>query len=135
MVRLLPVLSLTMLVAFSGACAASASTVTLPTRSPATAKTKAKTKVKAKVKAKVKVTTKAPAAPLLVPRTPAQCAAALDCDHDEINLMTMQQRSEFVDAMQKGPGAKFGGQSRWQNIRGVIWLFRDHRSGPPDLGE
>lgn len=126
--RLLPVLSLTMLIAFGGASAAPASTVTLPTRSPAKAKTKAKTKVKAKVK----VTTKAPAAPLLVPRTPAQCAAALDCDHDEINLMTMQQRSEFVDAMQKGPGAKFGGQSRWQNIRGVIWFFRDHRWGPPN---
>jgi hypothetical protein len=43
--------------------------------------------------------------------------------------MTMQQRLEFVQAMQRGPGAKFGAQTRWRNIEGVITFFRDHNWG------
>ena len=66
------------------------------------------------------------------PRTPAQCAKALTCGADEINLMTMQQRIDFVRAMQAGPGAKFGAQSRWRNIEGVITFFRDHNWGAPN---
>lgn len=66
------------------------------------------------------------------PRTPAQCAKALNCGADEINLMTMQQRIDFVRAMQTGPGAKFGAQSRWRNIEGVITFFRDHNWGAPN---
>lgn len=120
--RILPVLSVTMLVAFGGASVASAAVGALPTRSSAKAKTKVKVKVKPRTPA---------AAPVSVPRTPGQCAQALNCDHDEINLMSMDQRFAFVQAMERGPGARFGAQSRWHNIEGVIWFFRDHQWGPP----
>lgn len=66
------------------------------------------------------------------PRTPAQCAQALDCAAAEINLMTMSDRLAFVQAMERGPGARFGAQSRWHNIQGVITFFRDHQWGPSD---
>lgn len=72
------------------------------------------------------------AAAAAYPRTPEQCAKALNCGADEINLMTMQQRLDFVRAMQRGPGARFGAQSRWRNIEGVITFFRDHRWGAPN---
>jgi len=58
-------------------------------------------------------------------RTPAECAATLDCTADEINLMTMAERLEFVRAMQSGPGAQLGVPDRWRNIEGVITFFRD----------
>jgi hypothetical protein len=36
------------------------------------------------------------------PRSPAECAAALDCTAADIDLMSMAQRLEFVRAMQSG---------------------------------
>jgi hypothetical protein len=64
------------------------------------------------------------------PRTPAECAEALDCTAADINLMTMAQRLEFVRAMQSGPAAALGATDRWRNIEGVITFFHDHRLGP-----
>ncbi|HEU5474153.1 MAG TPA: hypothetical protein VFV67_26200 [Actinophytocola sp.] len=65
-----------------------------------------------------------------VPRTPGECAAALDCTAADIDLMTMAQRLEFVRAMQSGPAAGLGAHDRWRNIEGVISFFRDHGLGP-----
>jgi hypothetical protein len=62
-------------------------------------------------------------------RTPADCAAALDCSIDDIDLMTMAERLEFVRGMQSGPGAELGVPDRWHNIEGVITFFRDHQLG------
>jgi len=64
-------------------------------------------------------------------RTPADCAAALDCTAEDINLMTMAERLEFVRAMQSGPGAELGVTDRWRNIEGVITFFRDKGLGAP----
>ncbi|MPZ79157.1 MAG: hypothetical protein GEV28_01650 [Actinophytocola sp.] len=64
-------------------------------------------------------------------RTPAECAATLDCTAADIDLMTMAERLEFVRAMQEGPGAQLGVTDRWRNIEGVITFFRDHRLGAP----
>jgi hypothetical protein len=65
-------------------------------------------------------------------RTPADCASALDCTADDINEMSMAQRLEFVQAMQRGPAALLGASDRWRNIEGVITFFRDQRLGAPD---
>jgi hypothetical protein len=62
-------------------------------------------------------------------RTPADCAAALDCSIEDINLMTMAERLEFLRAMESGPGAELGVPDRWRNIEGVITFFRDHGLG------
>lgn len=64
-------------------------------------------------------------------RSPAECAATLDCTAAEINLMTMAERLEFVRAMQSGPGAQLGVTDRWRNIEGVITFFRDKGLGAP----
>lgn len=64
-------------------------------------------------------------------RTPADCAAALDCTAADIDLMTMAERLEFVRTMQSGPGAQLGVTDRWRNIEGVITFFRDHDLGAP----
>ncbi len=62
-------------------------------------------------------------------RTPADCAAALDCTIDDIDLLTMAERLEFVRAMESGPGAELGVPDRWRNIEGVITFFRDKQLG------
>jgi hypothetical protein len=62
-------------------------------------------------------------------RTPADCAAALDCTIDDIDLMSMAERLEFVRAMESGPGAELGVPDRWRNIEGVITFFRDQELG------
>ena len=62
-------------------------------------------------------------------RTPADCAAALDCSIDDIDLLTMAERLEFVRAMESGHGAELGVPDRWRNIEGVITFFRDQRLG------
>jgi hypothetical protein len=62
-------------------------------------------------------------------RTPAECAAALDCTMDDIDLMTMTERLDFVRGMESGPGAELGVPDRWHNIEGVITFFRDHQLG------
>jgi hypothetical protein len=64
-------------------------------------------------------------------RTPAECAAALDCTLAEIDLMSMPDRLEFVRLMQSGPAAQLGATDRWRNIEGVITFFRDHGMGAP----
>jgi hypothetical protein len=64
-------------------------------------------------------------------RTPAQCASTLDCTAEDINLMSMADRLEFVRAMQSGPGAELGVTDRWRNIEGVITFFRDRGLGAP----
>ncbi|HEV2781722.1 MAG TPA: hypothetical protein VGX25_20245 [Actinophytocola sp.] len=65
-----------------------------------------------------------------VRRTPADCAAALDCTAADIDLMTMAERLELVRGMQAGPAAALGATDRWRNIEGVITFFRDHSLGP-----
>ncbi|HET9143836.1 hypothetical protein [Actinophytocola sp.] len=65
------------------------------------------------------------------PRSPAECAAALDCTAAEIDLMSMAQRLEFVRAMQSGPASALGAMDRWRNIEGVITFFRDRGLGSP----
>lgn len=64
-------------------------------------------------------------------RTPAECAAALDCTAEDINLMTMAERLELVRGLQSGPGAALGVTDRWRNIEGVITFFRDKGLGAP----
>ncbi|MBP2322950.1 hypothetical protein JOF56_003335 [Kibdelosporangium banguiense] len=64
-------------------------------------------------------------------RTPGDCTAALDCTAAEINLMSMDDRLEFVRLMQSGPGAQLDATDRWRNIEGVITFFRDHNMGAP----
>lgn len=66
-------------------------------------------------------------------RGPAECAAALDCDAETINLMTMQERLEFLQAMSAGPTAELlpGYEPRWGNIEGIITFFRDRGMGAP----
>jgi hypothetical protein len=65
-------------------------------------------------------------------RTPADCAVALDCSIDDINLLSMAERLELVRAMESGPGAELGVPDRWHNIEGVITFFRDKQLGAPD---
>ncbi|HEY7593548.1 MAG TPA: hypothetical protein VH969_10375 [Actinophytocola sp.] len=62
-------------------------------------------------------------------RTPADCAAALDCSIDDIDLLTMAERLELVRGMESGHGAELGVPDRWRNIEGVITFFRDHQLG------
>jgi hypothetical protein len=62
-------------------------------------------------------------------RTPADCAAALDCSIDDIDLLTMAERLEFVRGMQASHGAELGVPDSWRNIEGVITFFRDHQLG------
>ncbi|WP_232376630.1 hypothetical protein [Amycolatopsis aidingensis] len=66
-------------------------------------------------------------------RGPADCAAALDCTAEEINLMSMSQRLEFVQLMSSGPAAEVvpGYAPRWGNIEGIIDFFRDNGMGAP----
>lgn len=64
-------------------------------------------------------------------RTPADCAAALDCTLADIDRMTMAERLEFVRGMQSGAGAELGVPDRWRNIEGVITFFRDKNLGAP----
>lgn len=64
------------------------------------------------------------------PRSPADCAAALDCTAADIDRLTMAQRLDLVRAMQAGPAAQLGAGDRWRNIEGVITFFRDRHLGP-----
>lgn len=68
----------------------------------------------------------------VVRRSPAWCASRLNCGIAEIDLMTISERIELMEAMMRGPGAQFGAQSRWRNIQGVMMFFRDHGWGAPD---
>lgn len=73
-----------------------------------------------------------PASRAVVRRSPAWCASRLSCGIAEIDLMTITERIELMEAMMRGPGARFGAQSRWRNIQGVMMFFRDHGWGAPD---
>lgn len=73
----------------------------------------------------------APSTASAASRTPADCAAALDCTAAEIDRMTMDDRLELVRALQRGPAAAFGATDRWRNIEGVIAFFRDRGLGAP----
>ncbi len=66
-------------------------------------------------------------------RTPAQCAASLDCGAEEINRMTMPERLELVRTLSAGPAAELvpGYLPRWRNIEGIIQFFHDNRMGEP----
>jgi hypothetical protein len=59
------------------------------------------------------------------------CTAALECTAADVDRMTMDERLEFVRAMQSGPAAQLGASDRWRNIEGVITFFRDHGMGRP----
>ncbi|WP_199432784.1 hypothetical protein [Qaidamihabitans albus] len=63
----------------------------------------------------------------------AGCAATLDCTAEDINLMTMPERLEFLRALSEGPAAEIipGYTHRWRNIEGIIGFFRDHGMGAP----
>jgi hypothetical protein len=65
------------------------------------------------------------------PRSPADCAASLDCTADDIDLLSMSERLELVRAMEAGPAASLSAPDRWRNIEGVLTFFRDHRLGAP----
>lgn len=81
------------------------------------------------------------AATMLVPapvsaaeyRGPTSCATTLSCSAEEINLLSMAERIEFVQAMSTGPAAALlpGYAPRWRNIEGVIDFFRDEGIGEP----
>jgi hypothetical protein len=64
-------------------------------------------------------------------RRPSDRASALDVTSAEFDLMTMDERLEFVRAMRRGPARRLGAGERWRNIEGVIMFFRDHRMGAP----
>ncbi|GGP78810.1 hypothetical protein [Saccharothrix coeruleofusca] len=64
-------------------------------------------------------------------RSPADCAAALDCTAAEIDRMAMDERLELLRALQRGPAAVFGATDRWRNVEGVIAFFRDRGLGAP----
>ena len=72
-----------------------------------------------------------PSATADIRRTPAGCAAVLDCTAADIDLMSMPERLEFVRAMQAGPAARLGAPDRWRNIEGVIMFFRDRQLSAP----
>ena len=72
-----------------------------------------------------------PTPAMAVVRTPAQCAASLDCTAAEIDRMGMAERLEFLRLVQSGPAAGLGAADRWRNIEGVILFFRDHGLGAP----
>ncbi|MQA11965.1 MAG: hypothetical protein GEU98_26195 [Pseudonocardiaceae bacterium] len=68
------------------------------------------------------------------PRSPQECAASLDCGAEDINLMSMSERIEFVRAMSSGPAAELLPEHdpyRWRNIEGIISVFRDRGLGAP----
>lgn len=65
------------------------------------------------------------------PREPYRCATELDCTAADIDLMTMDQRLDFLRALQSGPAAELGASDRWRNIEGVIAFFRDRGLGAP----
>ena len=65
------------------------------------------------------------------PRSPADCAASLDCTAEEINLLSMPERLELVRAMEAGPAASLSASDRWRNIEGVLAFFADHGLGAP----
>lgn len=76
----------------------------------------------------------APASAAAVTRGPEECAASLDCTTDEINLMSMSERIDFVRAMSSGPAAELlpgHDPYRWRNIEGIISVFRDRGLGAP----
>ncbi len=62
-------------------------------------------------------------------RTPAECAAALDCRWQVFDAMSMSGRMEFLSQVQATAGRVVPGFDRFQAIRGVTWFFRDERLG------
>ncbi|MGW4113036.1 hypothetical protein ACWEFJ_19380 [Actinosynnema sp. NPDC004786] len=64
-------------------------------------------------------------------RTPAECAAALDCTAAQIDRLDMAQRLEFLRLVQSGHAAGLGASDRWRNIEGVLAFFRDRGLGAP----
>lgn len=65
------------------------------------------------------------------PRSPADCAASLDCTAEDINLLSMPQRLELVRTMSAGPAESLSAADRWRNLEGVLAFFADHRLGVP----
>lgn len=65
------------------------------------------------------------------PRSPADCAASLDCTAEDINLLSMPQRLELVRTMSAGPAESLSAADRWRNLEGVLAFFADHRLGAP----
>lgn len=63
----------------------------------------------------------------------ADCTATLECTAEDINLMSMPERLDFVREMSAGPAAELlpGYAPRWRNIEGIIGFFRDHNMGAP----
>jgi hypothetical protein len=72
-----------------------------------------------------------PASAVVVVRSPAECAAALDCTATEIDRMGMAERLAFLRLVQSGPAAGLGAADRWRNIEGVISFFLDRGLGAP----
>ncbi|OZM73883.1 hypothetical protein CFN78_06175 [Amycolatopsis antarctica] len=68
-----------------------------------------------------------------VHRTPAACAATLDCTAGDIDRMTMAERLDLVRALSDGPAAEVipGYTPRWRNIEGIVEFFRANDMGAP----
>lgn len=66
-------------------------------------------------------------------RGPAECVASLTCTAEEINLLSMPERLDLVQAMTAGPAAAVipGYTPRWRNIEGIIEFFRERSLGAP----
>jgi hypothetical protein len=72
-----------------------------------------------------------PVPAMAVGRSPAECAASLDCTAAEIDRMSVGERLEFLRLVQSGPAAALGAADRWRNIEGVLAFFLDHGLGTP----
>jgi hypothetical protein len=67
-----------------------------------------------------------------VHRSPADCAARLDCGVLDIDLMTMAERLAFLRAVQRGPASLLVAEfDRWRNIEGVLEFFIADNIGEP----
>ncbi|WP_433204728.1 hypothetical protein ACQP1G_16530 [Nocardia sp. CA-107356] len=64
-------------------------------------------------------------------RTSEAAAAGLDATAEEIDLMSMSERIDFLRALRAGPAAGLGACDKWLNLEGVIAFFRDHNLGSP----
>ncbi|KAA2254297.1 hypothetical protein F0L68_30705 [Solihabitans fulvus] len=64
--------------------------------------------------------------------SPTDCAVRLDCAATDLDTMSMTQRLEFLDALERGPASELSANfDRWSNIRGIVDFFRDHELGAP----
>ncbi|GDY32240.1 hypothetical protein [Gandjariella thermophila] len=65
-------------------------------------------------------------------RSPADCAARLDCGVADLDVMSMPERLDFLRRLQRGPASDLvPGFDRWRNIEGVLEFFASDHVGRP----